>query len=136
MSRTDKDMPWWLLAEEWEPQHSRCFDMPYNRFWSQDRRVRECDLPLEPSVKQYHECTGRIRRHSKHRCIWVPVWPKWLHRWPSPPTWYINYIDASPTRVKVRDDCILARKQYRATGDVDVVPPVNQHRHCAKWSYW
>jgi len=41
-----------------------------------------------------------------------------------------------PDRARVRDGCRRAVVEHRATGEVDVIPPVEQHRHRAGWSYW
>lgn len=137
MSRTDKDTPWWVFTKEWEEDHCHSYweKVPLEKweaYWRHEWRplkvVRECDLPLEPRPQDY---CGR----GKHQCQWVPVRPFGGNRGYNAPRWAIEHIDISPTRVKVRDDCILARKQYQATGDVDVIPPINQHRHCAAWLY-
>jgi hypothetical protein len=33
MSRTDKDTPWWVAAEWWEPDHWRCDRVHENPGW-------------------------------------------------------------------------------------------------------
>lgn len=130
MSRTDKDQPWWVAAQWWEPQHYRC---PNARRWREVRGDRACDLPAEPVV-------GREAWCRRLRCRWVPIWParrdgRVLVQ-SAPPRWFVNHIDTAPTRRRVRDDCRRAVQEYRATGEVDVIPPTDQHRHCATWLWW
>jgi hypothetical protein len=52
------------------------------------------------------------------------------------PRWFVEHVWNNPTRVRVRDDCRQAVKEYRANGEVDVIPPVDQHRQCAGWLWW
>jgi hypothetical protein len=42
----------------------------------------------------------------------------------------------NPTRRRVRDDCGQAEKEHRASGEVDIIPPADQHRQCAGWLWW
>lgn len=125
MSRTDKDAPWWMHSPGVRERHSH--------YW----RKPTCDLPPEPA-------SGTTVRpiYGTTHCVWYPEWPDDNRRrvlWHSrgcPPAWFIDHVGNAPTRVKVRDTCIQARKEYRATGEVDVMPPTNQHRHCGAWLYW
>lgn len=48
MSRTDKDLPWWVVAEWWEPNHWRCEHARSG--WGGMRLERDCDLPADPVV--------------------------------------------------------------------------------------
>ena len=124
MSRTDKTDPWWVVAEWWEPCHDQCPEA--------GRRVRECDLPAEPVVRH----PGRRYRFGRG-CEWVPAWPDRIRDVRTgPPAWFVDHVWTSRTRARVRDDCRRAVKEYRATGEVDVVPPVDQHRHGAAWLWW
>lgn len=121
MSDTDKDKPDWVRIEWREPFHV-C------------GRYRPCDLPVEPDL-----------RRDKY---WRPIWPPrtncrwWLmkerHRkfryktW-NPPRWFVHHVWAGVERVSVRDDCRRSIAEYRATGEVDTMPSVRQHRHGAGW---
>lgn len=119
MSRTDKDMPYWVTAEWWEPRHYRC---PHTILSS----GRACDLSAEPVLAH----TSGPRRC----CRWEPVPDR--HGPGSPPRWFVDLIFEAPTQARVRDDCRRAVTEYRATRDVDVIPPTTQHRHAARWNWW
>lgn len=127
MSRTDKDAPYWVRAEWWEPWHQQCENQAYSRsiggFYVPRRK---CDLPLQPDVKQYGKFTFRHRR-----CFWRPIWDR-LH-YPNPPRWYRNHVWTAPQRLQARMQCREAAKQYRGSGDTDVVVTTDQNRHCAAW---
>lgn len=126
VSRTFKDQPWWVTAVWWGSSHyPGCPN--YIGYWSRNRSPRNCDLPPEPVVRH----VGLRQRE----CRWEPIYPRLgrsLYR-VTPPRWFIDHIDISPTRSKVRDDCRKAVKEYNGSGEVDVIPPINQHRHCATW---
>jgi len=133
MSRTDKDTPWWVAAELWEPYHYRC--EAARSGWAGMSRERDCDLPAEPIISAY-----RTPRRGLRACLWVPVWAPFRnqrrHGQPPPPRWFVDHVWNAPSRRAVRDDCREAAKEYRGTGEIDVVPPTTQHRHCAAWLYW
>ena len=126
MSRTDKDDPWWLTATGVEERHLHL--------------RHGCNLPPKPDANK------PLRPVSWHRgyttaCYWYPTYDDKRNRviWHSRsgvPKWFINHVSTAPTRVKVRDDCIKAKKEYRGSGEVDTMPPITQHRHCAAWLYW
>lgn len=60
------------------------------------------------------------------------TWYNWYpHR--KPPKWYRDHVWNNRVRVAVRDQCLVVRAEYRATGDVETVVNVEQHRHCASW---
>lgn len=64
------------------------------------------------------------------------MWPRIRNYRSTPPRLFVDLVEKSPTRARVRDDCRRAIAEYRATGQVDVIPPIDQHRHCAAWLYW
>lgn len=140
MSRTDKDTPWWTRENVWwEPWHNpRCLHYSYERFCKAAPDPSFiCTLPPEPKV------TGQGLPHYAHRllnpdrdCIWVADWPHGRNWQPRPPKWYLDHVWNNPMRVKVRDKSRQAVKEYRATGEVDVELPLEQHRHCAHYYYW
>lgn len=137
MSRTDKDTPWWVIADEWSPVHYRCDQAIHSRWITRDDYYnRICDLPPEPRIKDYH--SDRRPRRTTKGCRWAPEWPKQRRSFGSwsVPKWFVNHVWNGPQRREARDDALLATKQYRATGDVDVVIPTEQHRHGAVWLYW
>lgn len=129
MSRTDKDTPYWVTAEWWEPQHWRCEIAARARWWPQDRTVRECDLPDEPVVQYmpWHRHPGR--------CAWAAVHPRqaWHRVFPHVPDWFVNHVWSAPQRQASRIQCREAMKEWRGSGDTDVVVTVDQARHGARW---
>lgn len=128
MSRTDKDLPYWMLSNYWEPFHSGCEYATFDR-------GRECDLPAEPVRERPVNFTWRTRIYG---CCWVPTWDHYTKPWGrnSCPTWYVRLEFTGPERRRVRDECIEAIKEYRGTGEVDTIPSTTQHRHRARWNYW
>lgn len=91
MSRTDKDNPWWVRAEYYEPNHYcgwyrvrqyRDTDRPYP--WNPEKFFREwtgkyewvykgdCVLPENPT-REHPRRWGR--KSNPPRCGWVAVWP-------------------------------------------------------------
>lgn len=142
MSRTDKDMPVWVRAPRWEPFHFNCeYDIP-NRRWQKVQRDRQCDLPKRPPTRRQITNHGWPNRHWKHQknCSWEPdinaIYPSGLQYNPRPPKWFIDHVWYDTERRRSRDECIQARKESRATGDVEIVPTILQHRHQATWLYW
>lgn len=128
MSRTDKQLPYYVVATLWYQWHEQC---PHSRFY----RGRECDLPPEPLVKN----PGRWSYKHKPRCSWQPDWetlPRHYRRHKqSIPAWFVHDVWNGPDRVRTRDRCREAVKEYRGSGDVETEVPVDQHHHCAKW-WW
>lgn len=141
MSRTDKDRPYWVDAEYWEPWHYRCGN-PNFYYWgyvSRTRPERECDLPPVPLYSHYRNVS--FRRNGYKRCGWVPVWEKHDEHgrnrpYPPIPKWFIDHVWNNPARVRTRDECRKAVKEYRANGEVDVEPTIDQHHHGAGWLWW
>lgn len=69
-------------------------------------------------------------RRSACRWDWVDVLRTSYRRYfPGVPGWYIHHRWTGPQRVAVRDLGRRAVAEYRATGDVDVVMPTDQHHH-------
>lgn len=129
MSRTDKDLPFWMLSNLWEPDHVDC----QHALWRRGRR--ECDLPPEPIRTRPVKSTWRTRVHG---CSWVPTWDHYARPWgpAGVPTWFVQLEFTGPERRRVRDECRAAMQEYRATGEVDTIPSITQHRHMARWDYW
>lgn len=124
MSRTDKDLPYWMLSTFWEPYHFRC---QYALF-AGGRRI--CDLPEQPIRVRP---AGHSWRSRPGGCHWVPGIP--ARRTYGPPRWYVRLEFTGPRRRRVRDQLTRARQEYHATGEVDVAADVTQHRHIARW-HW
>jgi hypothetical protein len=118
VSRTDKDLPYWLNPSEWQAWHRRCQYVIWRR------PERDCDLPAEPNPE-------RPDRSRSDRCIWWPTRRGW--HYDHPPAWFVDHVWASKSRWTARDECTRARQEYRASGEVDVIPTVAQHRHGARW---
>lgn len=142
MSRTDKDMPLWVRARRWVPEHYAC----EHAEWRRGRRA--CDLPATPDRTKHN---AQLRSRAWYRfpgywakatpnCFWSPdlrsIYPDRLSPGAAPPKWFVDHIGHNMERRRKRDECIQARKEHRATGDVDVVPTTLQHRHQASWLYW
>lgn len=142
MSRTDKDMPLWVRATRWTPHHFEC----EYAHWRRGRR--ECNLPEAPPWDReardhphwsWFKFPGFWQRVDPG-CAWMPdirsIYPDRLHPSEGPPKWFVDHVGNNAERRRSRDECIQARKEHRATGEVDVVPTVLQHRHQAIWLYW
>jgi hypothetical protein len=121
MSRTDKDAPHWVQAEWFVPVHT-CQEYG-NRY----KFLKTCTLPSEVGERKHFSASVIWRQ-----CYW---WPEQTYRtrWRSVPRWthYSRWYD--PEQVIVRMECVSARKEYRATGEVDTMPTTRYHRHNAQW---
>lgn len=114
MSRTDKDMPYWVTGG-WEPEHSNACRAGTER----------CTLSERP-WKQ-HPCW---RLYSGWSCHWSPAGG---YRRRSAGGWFISAAWSGPDRMTVRDAGRRAVSEHRATGQVDIELPTRQHRHGALW---
>ncbi len=135
MSDTDKDKPWWVTTEWWEPHHLWCeHDTDTAKRWY-TRRRRVCDLPDRPIPSRDRPRLSGWRRRGDVHCYWWPTWHrnKFRYKVGNPPRWFVHHVWNGVERVSVRDDCRRAAAEYRATGDVDTEPSVRQHRHGAGW---
>lgn len=132
MSRTDKDAPLWTRATRWEPDHYRCQHALFGR------GHRECDLPPAPPSRVTYRYPGYW--HQFKHCAWQPdlnsFYPDGLNPFHAPPKWFVDHVGHNVERRRSRDECIEARKEHRATGEVDTTPTVNQARHQAQWLFW
>lgn len=128
MSRTDKDMPYWMLSTWWEPDHRYC----QHSTWYKNR---ECDLPERPIRTRPVKTTWKTAAPG---CCWIPTWDHYTRPYgPNGcPTWFVRLEFTGPERARVRDECREALKEYNATGEVDTIPSVTQHRHMARWDWW
>jgi len=129
MSRTDKDLPFWVLSEYWEPDHRAC---EYARLQTGRRK---CDLPTDPVRTRPVNTTWRTRTQG---CSWRPTWDHYYRAYGpiGVPPWYVRLEFTGPERARVRDECREALKEFNANGEVDTIPATTQHRHMARWSYW
>lgn len=128
MSRTDKDLPVWLLSTWWEPEHYRC---PHTIF----RDGRPCDLPDAPVRERPVKTTWKT---TVRACTWRPCWDYYDRPYgpQGVPPWFVRQEFTGPERSRVRDECREALKEYNSTREVDTVPSVTQHRHMARWDWW
>lgn len=131
MSDTDKDKPWWVTVTWWEPAHIWC-EHDTASYRSRDKRT--CDLPDEPDPTRDRPRLSGRRRGEVH-CSWWPTRERNRFRYKTgnPPRWFVRHVWNGIERVSVRDACLRAIGEYRATGEVDVMPSVRQHRHGAGW---
>jgi hypothetical protein len=53
-----------------------------------------------------------------------------------PPRDFIGWVWTAQQRQAVRVECLNAAKEYRADGEVDTLPTVDQHHHGAKWLWF
>lgn len=140
MSRTDKDTPMWTQAL-WEPQHVGCQYATYCRWGVYGPRV-ECDLPPErpPGRVPRPRAGRRVGLDRPWPCIWVPVYDR-ARRYhhdahqPNPPHWFRDHRWYDPERNVSRTELGVARGEYRATGEVDIVATTRQHRHSCAWDW-
>lgn len=85
MSRTDKDAPFWVRAEFYEPDHDWNCPERIAKPWQRYRRAGHCTLPLEPVRND----TSRIRRIPRLipevlECQWTPSgWDRRYYTHPS-----------------------------------------------------
>lgn len=140
MSRTDKDAPWWTQDVWWEPVHYRCLEdhgRNGRQWWRRQPRNRECDLPREPVTTRGAMSRNGYFLVAAKSCVWEPVWPwRGTSHWGGPSKRFRDHVWNNLERRRSRDECIKAGKEYRADGEVDVVPTTEQHRHRAQWLWW
>ena len=135
MSRTDKEMPWWVIAPWYEPHHVRKCEFAQHSRWLEGPWVT-CTLPAR-AVRGRNQVR---RRGGLQTCIWTPVWPSWrearhLHVNPVP-RWYVRHIWWDRERTRQRGKLGELVKEFNSNADlVDGDFPSWQHRHCATW-YW
>lgn len=132
MSRTDKDMPPWVVAEWYEPSHAKQYVWDTPGFVCQG-----CDLPDEP-IRQY---PNRVRFGRGGHCRWTYVWPwTWGRRsyrhGGGVPKWFVDHVWNAPERRRERDDLRALRDEYNANGYLeDGDFPCWQPRGCARWMW-
>lgn len=134
MSRTDKQMPWWVIAPWYEPCHARRCEFAHRYRWSGGARA-VCNLPTR-AVRN----AGRYPKYGPEECFWTPVWPSWREATPlyvNPvPRWYVRHIWWGPERTRKRNKLGEMVKEYNSNADLDDGDFPNwQHRQCATW-YW
>lgn len=131
MSRTDKDAPYWAHAR-WVPEHTiRCnagrdvCNLPTVRQAGGPVKWNFARAVLGGGYSHREQCIWAFedRRTYQHQCGGVPKWFR-DHRW------------TNPDRVRVRDEGRRAVAEHRATGEVDIIHTVRQHRHGAAWDYY
>lgn len=121
MSKTDKDRPPWVRAKD-DPNrvashHYRCeVEYPYGSWWATRMPRHPCD------IDERH--AGYCHYFERDRS-WHSAPPRWFRRH----RWY------DPEHNDVRMDCVKAIKEYRGSGDTDVMPSIQQHRHGASWDW-
>ena len=122
MSRTDKDAPYWVRAEFYEPSHGYCPEQPlHTRTWQSRKVTHACDLPTVPIRNHWRHPRWQLARGH---CFWEPVWD-WDRRfYTRPPTRDDRHVyHHDPDRRRVRDFCTKAKQEHAGTGDVEAVEP-------------
>lgn len=132
MSRTDKDAPYWVRVEFYEPVHWLCPNEEahiYRLGW-RPKADRECDLPDRPVRHRYMASRG-LRNKT---CTWEPV-GRWDRKYYTrPPRGRDRQVYFhSPVRRVVRDFCSKARQEFHGTGEVQIVEP---GRRPSKLDWW
>lgn len=130
MSRTDKDLPYWV-AEYYEPVH-HCAE--FGRTYWDKHRNKECDL---------HELTFPKLREGGYwgnrwtsTCYWVPLRPVGKKHWYDyNPGWWYREVWLEPERARVRDECHRAMQDYNANGDTESDVADYRKKHNGGW-YW
>ena len=140
MSRTDKDLPHWVATEWYVPVHVGCPNGGYVRYrWQRSQRgERVCDLPEVPVRSNPNRVAARRIFMDDQHCYWEAAWPQ---RWRYQYTWGPKKIDRhvswwGPDRARVRDECRQARKEYRASGDVEIDVTSRHHAHAPDKGWW
>lgn len=115
MSRTDKDLPYWMRATKWRENH----------YWKCSVGIVACTIPEFKSFD--------TRRFTS--CHWQPLddvnfWEQ------APPKWFLDHVWHNPERRRVRDTARKIIADYNANGDTDLEIAGFQHRHNASWLYW
>lgn len=89
MSRTDKDNPWWVRADYFEPYHGCGWRrvrkyVPTDEYWPWGqvkkrfvgyawKYMGDCELPAETPVREHPKRYGR--KNVPPLCWWDAVWP-------------------------------------------------------------
>lgn len=139
MSRTDKDAPWWVRSEWYEPVHFNCPNTLGYLIWRWRPAKSACDLPTDP-VRYNPRLIRRWRPREQTPCYWEAEWPyRDRYRYTHGPTkedrhlgWY------GPDRARVRDQLLGAKKEHHAHGDVEIVGQAlfHHHRHASIKGWW
>jgi len=137
MSRTNKDMPHWVRAEVWKPDH-RCSEYGYRRlrFWPDGfgGGGSGCDLPdFERKDTRWVRLPKQWRLSS--HCTWQPVWDR-RSRVSAPPKWFVDHVWNNAERRRERDSLGKMRRDYNTNGMIDD-PDFGcwQTRHSARWMW-
>lgn len=119
MSRTDKDLPYWMRATKYRPVHH----------WSCIVGRKPCTLPGELFKGQAHY------RRRFTACYWDAVDERNFWEY-CPPKAFIDHTWNNPERRRVRDTSRSIAKDYNANGDTELDIPNEQHRHRSTYYYW
>lgn len=124
MSRTEKDAPWWVRVEFYEPEHDWSCPDRIARSWQQYRHSGVCTLPAQPVRNKYRwPHSGARTIPTVPECYWVAS--GWDRRYYTKPPGREDrrvYFHG-PTRREVRDFCAKARQEFAGCGTVDTVEP-------------
>lgn len=125
MSRTDKDAPYWVRAEFYEPVHDWICPDRVPRPWQfYPRSSHSCTLPPEPVVVNmtWPRRYGRAVTDAPS-CYWTAAgWDRKYHTRPPRRIDRRIYFHG-PNRRAVRDFCRKAGQEFRGTGAVMIIEP-------------
>lgn len=136
MSRTDKDKPWWVRSERYEPVHDhRCAFNTTRSRWAREP-VWPCTLPARP-VRHRVDWTFRPCP-TENYCTWEPVWPnRWRYNYTRGPSKQERHADWwGPVRALDQVAGRRARDEYRAGGELSEPKVHRNHRHCSIKGWW
>lgn len=109
MSKTDKDRPSWVRAND-------------NTLLTTE--FHTCGV--------WRPCTLDDAGRSRYGCSRYEVLRGWFT---SPPASFINHRWSAPDRNNTRMSLSRFRKEWNGTGDSDEEPPAAQHRHGAAYDW-
>lgn len=141
MSRTDKDVPWQIAAEWYEPLHMYCEHDTLHHYRPSvlNGKRRDCDLPKHPGGYLHHSSWRGDWRRDVYRCSWSPEFP-WKHRRYTVtrgPHRDERRLYWGHERRRKRDECRAAKKEHRSTGYIESsFITVDQHRHSPGKGWW
>lgn len=136
MSRTDKDAPYWVRTEFYEPDHDWTCPDRIARSWQQYHRTpNSCTLPKDP-VRVSPQWLGTRTMPEIPDCKWIATWPADRGRSLGPRSRDRHWYWWGPDRAGVRNVLTKARQQYNGSGDVDIVEPTVNPRHAMFSGGW
>lgn len=123
MSRTEKDWPYRVRAEFYEPDHGWTCPNRISRRWQQYHRGVICTLPTQPVRNNEPPPRSGSEIPDVPHCTWDPF--GWDRKYYTKPPGHEDrrvYFHG-PTRREIRDFCAKARQEFAGCGTVDALEP-------------